>query len=182
MGRGSAGQTCSATLMLAEVHEMALTEVSNVLWRERELLEMLLFKLEEEQLLLTAGRTRWLPHATREVEVVLEQIREAELLRATAVDAAAYELGIAPAPSLRALADAAPQPWGDLLHAHREAFLTLTQEISTIAEANRDVLTVGQRAAHETLLGFTDSAPTYDPRGRATSGSAPRAHLVDEAL
>src|SRR4051812_39244560 len=50
---------------LAEVHDMALTEVSNVLWRERELLEMLLFKLEEEQLLLTAGRTRWLPHATR---------------------------------------------------------------------------------------------------------------------
>ena len=39
---------------------MALAELSNVLWRERELLEMLLFKLESEQLVLAAGRTHWL--------------------------------------------------------------------------------------------------------------------------
>ena len=50
---------------------MSLTEVSSILWRERELLELLLFKLEEEQLLLAAGRSRWLGHATREVEMVL---------------------------------------------------------------------------------------------------------------
>lgn len=161
---------------------MGLAEVSNVLWRERELLEMLLFKLEEEQLLLSSGRTRWLPHATREVEVVLEQIRDAELLRAVEVDTAAAELGLGPAPSLRALADAAPAPWSELLHGHREAFLSLTQEIASVAETNRDVLTVGQRAAHETLLGLADGDQTYDPRGRTTTSSSARSHLVDEAL
>ena len=61
---------------------MGLAEVSSTLWRQRELLELLLFKLEEEQVLLTSGRTRWLARATREVEVVLEEIRRAELLRA----------------------------------------------------------------------------------------------------
>ena len=55
---------------------MGLAEVSTVLWTERELLELLLFKLEEEQLVLASGRTRWLAHATREVEMVIEQIRE----------------------------------------------------------------------------------------------------------
>ena len=41
-----------------------------------------LFKLEEEQLVLAGGRTRWLAHATREVEMVLEQIRRTEVMRA----------------------------------------------------------------------------------------------------
>ena len=62
---------------------MGLAEVSGILWKERELLELLLFKLEEEQLVLASGRTRWLAHATREVEFVMEQIRTTELLRAT---------------------------------------------------------------------------------------------------
>jgi len=46
---------------------MAASELSAQLWKERELLELLLFKLEEEQLLLIAGKSRWISHATREV-------------------------------------------------------------------------------------------------------------------
>ena len=61
---------------------MSLSEVSNILWRERQLLELLVFKLEEEQLVLAAGRNRWLPHATREVETVLGEIKRIELERA----------------------------------------------------------------------------------------------------
>ena len=167
---------------------MGLAEVSTVLWHARELLEQLLFKLEEEQLLLTAGRTRWLPHATREVELVLEQIRAAEIMRAAEVDAAAAALGLRPGPSLRELAEVAPEPWGELLHGHREAFLALTQEISQLAQANRDVLSAGQRATQEALRTLADDpragsgAGTYGPRGRAAAGVPGRAHLLDEAL
>ena len=79
-----------------------LNEVSTVLWRERQLLELLVFKLEEEQLLLNAGKARWVNHASREVEIVLDQLRAAELLRAVKVEAAAEELGLAflPGPAL----------------------------------------------------------------------------------
>ncbi len=112
---------------------MGVAEVSNVLWREREQLELLLFKLEEEQLVLASGRTRWLAHATREVEFVMEQIRTTELLRATEVDAVAAELDLEPGPSLNALADAAPDPWGEIFRGHRDAFLTLTAEIQDLA-------------------------------------------------
>jgi hypothetical protein len=83
---------------------MSLTEVSSILWRERELLDLLLFKLEEEQLLLAAGRSRWLGHATREVEMVLGEMKRAELGRAVEVEAVAVSLGLAPTASLRELA------------------------------------------------------------------------------
>ena len=86
---------------------MGLREVSAILWRERHLLELLLFKLDEEQLVLAAGRTRWLPRATREVEMVLEEIRQTELERAVEVSRVALELGLPAGAGLRQLADAA---------------------------------------------------------------------------
>jgi hypothetical protein len=73
---------------------MGLREVSAILWRQRHLLELLLFKLDEEQLVLVAGRTRWLPRATREVEMVLEEIRQTELERALEVSRVALDLGL----------------------------------------------------------------------------------------
>ncbi|WP_295656323.1 flagellar export chaperone FlgN, partial [uncultured Nocardioides sp.] len=110
-----------------------MEKLSLILWRERELLELLLFKLEEEQLLLAAGRSRWLGHATREVEMVLEEIRRAELGRAVEVEAVAVELGLAPDVSLRELSEQAPAPWNDILREHRNAFMTASAEISALA-------------------------------------------------
>jgi hypothetical protein len=134
---------------------MCLTDVANILWRSREALELLSFKLEEEQLILTAGRTRWLVHATREVEIVLDRIRETEVMRAAEVEWAATELGLPANPSLLGLANAAPPAWDDLLREHRAAFLALTAEIAALAEANRRLLTAGQRSAHEVMLTVT---------------------------
>ena len=74
---------------------MAMEDLSSVLWHERELLETLAYKLEVEQLVLAGGRTHWLAAAAREVENVLERIREIELLRAVEVEAVAEELGLA---------------------------------------------------------------------------------------
>lgn len=160
---------------------MGLADLSNVLWRVRETLDLLLFKLEEEQLVLAAGRTRWLPHATREVEMVLEQLRRTEMLRATEVEAVAQDLGIGPEPSLTALAEAAGEPWTGLFKQHRAAFLALTAEISDLAETNRDLLLSGQRAASEALLSVSGSLQTYGPDGGTTSSPA-SARLVDEAM
>ncbi|MEV1288100.1 flagellar export chaperone FlgN [Micromonospora sp. NPDC049679] len=162
---------------------MSLTELSSVLWRTRELLELLLFKLEEEQLLLASGRSRWLAHATREVELVLDQIRQVEVLRATHAQAAALDLGLDAYASLGQLADTAPMPWSEMLHQHRKAFLTLTAEISGLAETNRELITVGQRAVRETMLIVAGSAEmeTYGPQGQTVPG-ARRARLVDEAI
>jgi hypothetical protein len=161
---------------------MSLTEVSSILWRERELLELLLFKLEEEQLLLAGGRSRWLGHATREVEMVLEEIRRAELGRAVEVESVAAMLGMPPGSSLRELAEHAPAPWGDILREHRNAFLIATQEITALAQANRDLLSAGYRSARETLLSLGDAEPaTYTPDGQSVQRArGPR--LLNEAI
>ena len=161
---------------------MSLTDLASVLWRSRELLEMLLFKLEEEQLLLASNRSRWLSHATREVEVVLDQIRQTEVIRAAYAQDVAVELGLSPEASLGELADAAPAPWSDLLHQHRKAFLLLTSEISALADVNRDLLTAGQRVARETMLAFAETVETYGPQGQTVSGGIRRSSLVDEAI
>ena len=161
---------------------MSLTEVSSILWRERELLDLLLFKLEEEQLLLAAGRTRWLAHATREVEMVLGEMKRAELGRAVEVEAVAASLGLAPGVSLRELADAAPPPWGGILREHRNAFLVATQEITALARSNKDLLAHGYKAARDTLLQLSEpDAKTYAPDGQSVhSARGPR--LLNEAI
>ena len=66
-----------------------------VLWRERELLDTLLYRLEVEQLVLASNRTAHLMRAAKDVEAVLETLRETEVLRATAADLAAAEIGCA---------------------------------------------------------------------------------------
>src|SRR3546814_7939030 len=107
---------------------MGLSEASNILWRQRHLLELLLFKLDVEQTLLSAARLRWLARATNEVEMVLDEIRHTELARAVAIHAVAATLGLAPGCRLRELAEAAPSPSDGIFNEHRTAFLTLTEE------------------------------------------------------
>ena len=51
---------------------MSLNDLSTLLWREREVLELLLYKLQTQQLMLTTGRTEWLAVAAREVDAVVE--------------------------------------------------------------------------------------------------------------
>lgn len=146
---------------------MTLQALTSVLWRERQLLELLVFKLEQERLLLTSGKTRWLGHATREVEHVLEQIRETELGRAVESDAVSRTLGLPPGRTLHELADAAPSPWNDLLQAHREAFLELTTQIETLTVSNRELMTTSHRATQQALANLL-----LDSRTRTASDSA----------
>ena len=84
-----------------ESKAMDFSDVSALLWREREALELLLFKLVEEQLIVSAGQARWLAHANREIENVLEELRTTEVLRALEVDA--------PSPRISACRPA--RPW-----------------------------------------------------------------------
>lgn len=171
---------------------MGLSEVSNILWRERQLLQLLLFKLETEQLILSSTRTRFLSDATREVEMVINELKETELLRAVAVDSLAAELGLGPSPSLRELASVAPAPWDNIFEEHRKSFLEDTQEIFAMAQVNRELLSNGHRAARDALEWFAnggekqagEDAPVdaYSAAGKTTAQSQSGAKLVDEAL
>ncbi len=148
-----------------------MEQLSLILWRERELLDALLYRLEVEQLVLASGRPRWVAHAAQDVEAVLVPLRETELMRAVAADEAAASVGLDPDPPLRLLAERAQEPWREVLLEHREAFLALAREIAEVADTNRGLLAAGYRAARKALLtiGVTDGVPT-----RTAPGSSPR--------
>jgi len=161
-------------------------KLSLILWRQRELLDLLAFKLELEQLMLTAGRTRWLARCTNEVEAVLTQLRETEVLRAVAADEAAHALGLEPNPALSALAEASKEPWSTIFADHRQAFVTLVGEIKVMSEVNHGLLSVGYRSARETLAALGGTAEDSSIDGYSVDGSARfdvnRRPLVDRAL
>lgn len=159
---------------------MTMEDLSSVLWRERDLLELLLYKLEVEQLVLTSGRQHWLPTAAREVESVLHEIRGVELLRAVAADTLAAELGLDANPSLRGLAEACPEPWSGIWMDHREAFTTVATQISEMSQSNKVLLTAGYQAAAATLLSMSERSATYAADGSVATHR--RSAIVDRAL
>ena len=158
-----------------------MEKLSLVLWRERELLDTLHYKLEVEQLVLASGRSRWLMHAAREVDGVLTTLRETEVLRAVAADEAAAAIGMSSNPSLSALAEAATEPWSSILDEHRQAFIAVTADIEALADSNRELISAGYRSARETLLAMGDTTDGYAADGSATAEPA-RHRLVDRSL
>ena len=168
--------------MAQQFDQQQLAQVSNILWRERQLLELLTFKLEEEQLVLASGRTRWLSHATREVETVLGEIKRVELDRAVHVESLTRALGLTEAPSLRQLADSCPAPWNRIFDEHRNALLEAAHDIDAVAKSNRDLLSRGQTATREALAALGEiEIDAYTPTGASAERSLGM-RLVDEAI
>ncbi len=162
---------------------MGANELSALIWRERELLELLIFKLEEEQLLLQGGKARWLQHATREVEQVLNLVREAGLGRSVEVAALATKWGTTDDATLRELAANAPAgPWGEIFSAHLKAMGDLTAQIKELRDANSQFIRAAARSTQETLAGLGTAMNTYDSRGLDGAAPAPAARLFDQSL
>jgi flagellar biosynthesis/type III secretory pathway chaperone len=152
--------------------ETALANISSALWRIRELLDLLTFKLETEQVLVAAGRSRWLGRATHEVELVLEELRHAELRRTIELGDVAEALGLSPDMSLGELAESVPAPWNDVLADHRETLIKATSEISALADTNRELLDSSYSALQQ-ALGLL--SPTTEPAMyTADGGTSPR--------
>jgi nucleotidyltransferase/DNA polymerase involved in DNA repair len=163
---------------------MDFAYLSRLLWRERELLDTLLFKLHEQNLLLVSGDPEWLPRASREIEIVLERVAEVELERAVAFDRAAVGLGLAPDPSLRDLAACAPEPWGYVLEEHHAAFVQLATRIQQSAESNRELTVAAQRATEAVLAGLAggrELTHAYAATGRPDVDLR-RPSLLDEEI
>src|SRR4051794_32429195 len=156
--------------------------LSTLLWREQELLDLLLFKAEEKQYLILTGKTRWLARIAHEIEVVLDQLRTLEVERAAATEAIAGRLGLDANPSLRQLAEKAPAPWNDLFTKHHEALLVLITDLRSLSDHNRELIEGGMAVIGDTLLSVrTPSAGTYGSTGRSQDGGH-RAVTLDGAL
>jgi hypothetical protein len=129
----------------------AFGAIAATLWRERESLEQLLFKLVEQQLILTSGNTRWLHLVDDEVRAAGEALRESELIRAAELTLLARQKGLQLETTLHELAAASPEPWPLVFEEHSAALRTLTSEIQSVAAENARLLHAGEQAIHEIL-------------------------------
>lgn len=161
---------------------MGANELSALLWSERNLLDLVIFKLTEEQLLLTGGHTRWLPHATAEVKASMNHLRLAGLAVAVEVAAVAKEWGLEGEPTLSELAAAAPSAWADILRSHRTAQSAQVAQIQTLRDSNENFLRAASRSTQETLAGLRPETGTYDSHGAAGRQSGSSASLLDTQI
>ncbi|WP_213814910.1 flagellar protein FlgN [Glaciihabitans sp. dw_435] len=163
---------------------MGMHELSALLWKERELLEVLLFKLEVEQLLLTAGKTRWLERATKETEQVTARLRDLGLARTVEVAAVAAELGVSEDATLREVVAASPEGvWSEILQSHLRGLGGLVGRIQEVRDQNVVLLRSANRATQETLANVATSGGTYDANGVSSTGAVPdQARLLDKEV
>ncbi|QAY60085.1 flagellar protein FlgN [Microbacterium protaetiae] len=153
---------------------MGTNELSMRLWHERELLEMLLFKLEVQHLLLAAGSGRWMHFATHEIEQVLDRLRTTGIARVVDAAAVAEEWGAPEDATLRALIEYAPSTaWRDVFTDHLRVLTQLVAEIGQLRDSNVQQLGAVMRATQETIAGLGADTGEYTTGGvRARTDAA----------
>jgi hypothetical protein len=145
-------------------------DLSHQLWTMRELLEQLVFKLEVQGLLLAAGRARWMPYVTAEIEAIIEAIGEVEVARSSASSRLARQHSQSSTSSLAELIDHVDDTWASLLAQHRLHLLSLQSEIEEISHSNHDIAHRGLTQSREIIASLGEqSVDVYDPRGLTTS-------------
>ena len=117
----------------------ATEDLSHELWTLRELLEQLVFKLEVQTLLLSAGRARWIPFASAEIEAIIEAVAEVEIAREAATRRVTAQRGLPPTASLSDLAAHLGAPWGPVFNQHRLHLLSLQAEVEELSRSNHDL-------------------------------------------
>ncbi len=113
-----------------------MADLSRLLTRERDVLSLLVTRLAVD----AAG-----------CAALLHQVRLLELRRAVTVRALAVEWGAEDASTLRDLIAAAPREWETVLAAHRQALLSLAEEISGTTPGSPDESRPVQRSLREFL-------------------------------
>lgn len=144
-------------------------ELSHQLWTMRELLEQLVYKLEVQGLILAAGRARWVPYVTAEIEATIEAIGAIERDRSVAAARLARHYGLSPAMSLAEMVSSVPEPWASLLSQHRLHLLSLQAEIEDIARTNSEMAKRSLMRSREIIASLGEpTVDVYDPRGMTT--------------
>lgn len=128
---------------------MPCEALSRALWQQRQHAELVIFKVEEAQLLCRNKQTRWLPYATQEIEAVLDEARTDELARDMAANATVKDLELEENASLQEIIEASKEPWKTVLTQHRIALQSIVEEISSKAKSLEKSLNRVRTRTHE---------------------------------
>ncbi|MEZ5321045.1 MAG: flagellar export chaperone FlgN [Microthrixaceae bacterium] len=143
-----------------------LSELSQALWKQRALIDLLQYRLEVQQLVFASGNQNRVQVAVTEVEQAMDGIRRGERERDAVVRRCANGLGLAPTASLAELRAAVDPPWAEILSDHQEALLAQVRATEELAALNREAAQRGA-ADRRALLDAISDQP------RAVSGYGP---------
>lgn len=157
---------------------MGLNALVVCLFEESEALEHLAFKLEQEQLVLVAGKPRLLARNSAEFEQAVTALAVVSRRRERLVAAAASELGLLPTTTLSALAAAAQdEDERRVLGDRRRAMREQVDRITELCAKNREILARNLAATTDALALLGDT-PTYTAMA-TTTAAAPRSRVLD---
>lgn len=160
-----------------------LSDLTRVLWQQRRQLERLHYLLHVQSLILSSGDDAMLRHAVDDVQQTLTTISEIEAGRRELTAEIGISMGLDADASLEDLVNRAPEPYEQILAEHRDAFLVLVGDITTVSLGGRDQLERGLSLTRElTSFVMGDAGDGgYDRTGASVAGSAERS-LIDRTL
>lgn len=120
--------------------------LSTALWRERELLEKLLFEMTVQQFILLADATRWLANSDMAVAGVADELRCHEIVRSIVTNELTDMLDVPATASLRDIAFACPSPWSVILEEHALSLTELNDEIRLVVRRNEQLMLAGSKS------------------------------------
>ena len=132
---------------------------------EERALEHLLFKLREQNMVLTSGEHRWLAASTSEVEAAVRALTAAGERREAVAQTIHAVLGLPPGANIRTLAERVNDELVcQQLHQRQRSLRNVLDQVRRCSRQNREMLAHGLAATNDalTLLG---NVPTYDSSG-----------------
>lgn len=145
------------------------SELLASLAEEQRALEHLLFKLKEQQLILSAGEQRWLSPATAEVQAAVLGLTAAGERREGAAAAVHQATGLAVTATLGNLADRVEDELVcQHLHQRQRSLRDVLDQVRRCSRQNRQMLAQGLAATNDALA-LLGQVPTYDSAGGTSS-------------
>ncbi len=138
---------------------------------EQKALEHLLFKLREQNLVLSSGEHRWLAACTAEVESAVAALTAAGERRQAVAAAVHAAHGLAPGASLRSLAErVSDELTCQQLHQRQRSLRDVLDQVRRSSRQNREMLAHGLAATNDALA-LLGTVPTYDSVGAVDSSA-----------
>jgi hypothetical protein len=143
-----------------------LSSLCNLLWQERVSLQVILFKLVEEELIGRHGHTGYLQLADEELREAAGILHENEVLRAAETQMVARFLALPPEASLAEIVERADEPWHEVLREHGDALRRLLADIDGTVSTERRIRLPGADAAWAAVDLVGAPVASHDPVGR----------------
>jgi len=159
-------------------------ELAGALTRQKQMLEVLVYRLEILRHMLGKGETRFLPFAVAEVEHAAGMLRAADQERGDVVARMARERSLDPSTlTLRALAES-DDVYAPMFERLRAEFLSLTEEFESLTRTSKVLAGRGIAEVDRVLGALSGSGPatslTYGPGAerRRAHALAPRYEAI----